>query len=129
MLLSPLSDAASFLAGLLIFDLRSWRRLSKTKAKAADLSLKRKDVGHTLHCCNQEPEREVTPPFTLSPLSCAPTPQAVSLGPDCGSVALNTRFHCDSHEDVNLLQVLLGDIELVQDCKRVKQKRPSRTTA
>ncbi|OLP77529.1 hypothetical protein AK812_SmicGene42397, partial [Symbiodinium microadriaticum] len=43
-LLSPLSDAASFLA------------------KAADLSLKRKDVGHTLHCCNQ----------------------AVSLGPDCG---------------------------------------------
>lgn len=43
-LLSPLSDAASFLA------------------KAADLSLKRKDVGHALHCCNQ----------------------AVSLGPDCG---------------------------------------------
>eukprot|EP00438_Fugacium_kawagutii_P030350 Skav223233 [mRNA] locus=scaffold2231:248467:264231:+ [translate_table: standard] len=52
-LFSPLSDAAGFLLS--------------NEAKAAQLSMSRKDLRHTISCCNQAPEQ-----------------LAIALAPDCG---------------------------------------------
>ena len=66
-LLSPLSDAASFLARssewCLLEVLAS---LVAHQAKAADLSLKRKDVAHALYCCNQAGRQGFIPANRLS---------------------------------------------------------------
>ena len=74
------------------FKSQKWERMAE--AKAAQLSLARKDLRHTISCCNQAGATQLL-------LHChwPRTFQAVALAPDCGR---NLR-HSPSHLSLSLL--------------------------